>query len=117
MAAPSIAVGGGGDGAKKVPQDEESMVDEVGKIVDGTQQAGAGVDVGAGPGAGKGAGVGAGEGAGVGAGAGAGESGQADQGTVLRERRPDEKPNPKKRMWEEPPRPPQEEKGRVKDEL
>ena len=110
MAAPSIAVGGGGGGAKRGSGEDDSMVNRIGKMVDDSQEAG----VGAGASAGEGAGVGAG----VGAGDGAGTEGHADQGTVLRERRPDERPNPKKRMWEEPPPPGgQEEKERVRDEL
>ena len=106
MAAPSIAVGGGGGGAKRGAGEDDSMVNRVGNMVDDSQQAG----VGDGAGAGEGAGVGASEGAGV--------EGRADQGTVLRERRPDERPNPKKRMWEEPPPASgQEEKERIRDEL
>ena len=110
MAAPSIAVGSGGAGAKRASGEDDSMVNRIGKMVDDSQEAG----VGAGASAGEGAGVGAGVGAGQGAGAG----GSGNQGTVLRERRPDERPNPKKRMWEEPPPPDrQEEKERVRDEL
>ena len=110
MAAPSIAVGGGGGGAKRGSGEEDSMVNRIAKMVDDSHQAGVGAGAGAGEGAGVGAGVGAGEEAGAG--------GSGDQGTVLRERRPDERPNPKKRMWEEPP-PPSGQDGReqIRDEL
>ena len=93
MAAPSISVGAGGQGAKagestQARQGGESLMDKVGNIIDGGKQE-------------------------------QGESSQPDQteeGTVLRERRTDEPPNPKKRMFEEPP-PPQQEGERLRDEL
>lgn len=93
MAAPSIGVGAGGQGAKagestQAGQSGESLMDKVGNIIDGGKQE-------------------------------QGESSQPDQteeGTVLRERRTDEPPNPKKRMFEEPP-PPQQEGERLRDEL
>ena len=40
-----------------------------------------------------------------------------DQGTVLRERGPDEPPNPKKRMWEENVEAEKYEEQRRRDEL
>lgn len=90
MSAPSINVGGGGKGQAPphAPQDEgKSLSEEVGKMAGAVQKA---------------------EEAKV-------ESSQpAPQGTVLRERRSDELPNPKKRMWEEAPQP---EEARQRDEL
>lgn len=80
MAAPSIRVGGGGHGAKA---EHASMSDQVGQMAEESQQ-------------GNNA---------------PGDTqehrektgGEAEpKGTVLRERRADELPNPKKRMWEEP---------------
>ena len=91
MSAPSINVGGGGKGRPppESPQSEDKTLSEqVGEMVEASQKA---KDVKV-------------------------ESSQpaAAQGTVLRERRNDEAPNPKKRMWDEPP--PQEE-ARQRDEL
>lgn len=40
--------------------------------------------------------------------------GEIGEGTVLRERGEDEQPNPKKRVWEEPPA---QDGGKVRDEL
>jgi len=93
MAAPSIGVGAGGQGAKagasgQAGQSDDSLMDKVGKIIDGSEQE-------------------QGE---------SSQSGQMEEGTILRERRADEAPNPKKRMFEEPP-PPRQEGERVRDEL
>ena len=93
MSAPSIGVGGGGKSqpTPQAPQGEgRSMSEQVGKMVEATQKA---------------------EEAKV-------ESAQPEhQGTVLRERRSDEPPNPKKRMWEEPVQHQQQDEGRQRDEL
>ncbi len=91
MSAPSIDVGGGGKG-QSPPQasqgEGKSLSEEVGKMAEAIQQA---------------------EEAKV-------ESSQpAPQGTVLRERRSDEAPNSKKRMWEEPSQ--QQGEARQRDEL
>ena len=91
MSAPSINVGGGGKG-QAPPQasqgEGKSLSEEVGKMAEASQKA---------------------EEAKV-------ESSQpAPQGTVLRERRSDEPPNPKKRMWEEPAQ--RQEEARQRDEL
>ena len=97
MAAPSIGSGGRGN-AQPVPQasqgEGKSLSEEVGKVAEASQMA---------------------EKAKV-------ESAQpvepAPQGTVLRERRADELPNPKKRIWEEPqPQQQQQEGEKQRDEL
>jgi protein transport protein SEC20 len=93
MSAPSIGVGAGGHGAKsgtsgEAGKGDESLMDKVGKIIDGSEQQ-------------------QGE---------SSQSGQQEEGTVLRERRADEPSNPKKRMFEEPP-PPRQEGERLRDEL
>ena len=85
-----IRAGAGGAGAK---QASEGLVEEVGKMTDETvrqeqeQQQGEEEEQG---------------------------GGQGGEGTVLRERGEDEQPNPKKRVWEEPPA---QEGGKVRDEL
>jgi len=99
MAAPSFGVGAGGKGAKagalgqvgqveQVNQGDESLMDKVGKIIDGSEQE-------------------QGE---------PSQSDQHEKSTVLRERRVDEPSNPNKRMFEEPP-PPRQEGERLRDEL
>lgn len=94
MVAPSIAVGAGG---KKYgnEQKDDSLTEEVGRMVDekGDEDQGNGRDQNKDGVDGSGA-------------------GGADGETVLRERRADEKPNPKKRMFEELPA-----GGKVRDEL
>ena len=96
MAAPSIRVGGGGKGQPppQAPQGQDkSLSEEIGKMAEASQKA---------------------EEAKV-------ESSQPEipqpsqHGTVLRERRSDEQPNPKKRMWEEPTQ--QQDEARRRDEL
>ena len=95
MSAPSIAVGAGGHGAKAQPSAQSSnsetgsLSEKVGKMVEESRegQQGTGKD-----------------------------SKNAEQGTVLRERNDDERPNPKKRMWEEKSTP-QEQETRPRDEL
>ncbi|MCJ1478936.1 hypothetical protein MMC13_007620 [Lambiella insularis] len=92
MAAPSVGAGAGGKGAKSGPpaqndQAEASLSDQVGQMIEDSQEA-----------------------------AEPGHQGQAEQGTVLRERTADEPPNPKKRMFEEPLAPVEEEE-RARDEL
>lgn len=94
MSAPSIAVGGGGEGAKtqqnQVPQAvDRSMVEDIGRLAEESRQ-------GEGPNAQS-------------------PGAATQQGTRLRERSIDEPPNPKKRMWEENIDPPPEERPR--DEL
>ena len=92
MAAPSIHVGAGGKDVKTGPtsqagQGDESLLDKVGKMLDNSERE-------------------------------ADEQrkvGQTDEGTVLRERAADEPPNPKKRMFEEPPL--HHDGERVRDEL
>ena len=88
MSAPNIAAGGGGAGAKEKPQSpryttntETTISEEIGKIADSggylsaaSREENAANDVDA----------------------------VGQQSTILRERREDELPNPKKRMWEEP---------------
>lgn len=89
MSAPNIAAGGGGAGAKEQPLNpkntkntENAISEEIGKMAEnsghssaGSREESAANDVDA--------------------------VGQ-QQSTVLRGRREDELPNPKKRMWEEP---------------
>ena len=91
MSAPSMNVGGGGKGQPppQAPQVENKSLSEgVGKMAEASQNA---------------------EEAKV-------ENSQPEpQGTMLRERTSDEPPNPKKRMWEEPPQPLEE--ARQRDEL
>ena len=84
MAAPSIKVGSGGEGAKRAQEDQGSiregmMIDKIGKMIDNKQESDQTPEVEVPE-----------------------QLGQDDQGTVLRERRDDEQPNPKKRMFEEP---------------
>lgn len=89
MSAPNIAAGGGGAGAKEQPLNarntkntENAISEEIGKMAENSGELRAG----------------------------SGERRAANdvdavveqQSTVLRERREDELPNPKKRMWEEP---------------
>lgn len=87
MSAPNIAAGGGGAGAKEQPHSprytkntETTISEEIGKIADSgdlsaaSREENAANDVDA----------------------------VEQQSTILRERREDEQPNPKKRMWEEP---------------
>lgn len=75
MSAPSVGVGGGGKSQPPQGEDKNNLSEQVGKMAEASQKA---------------------EEAKV-------ESAQPEhQGTVLRERRSDEPPNPKKRMWEEP---------------
>lgn len=97
MSAPNIRVGAGGGGAKAAPpgqkaQGDGTLSDKIGQMVDDARQA-------------------------------LPEQGQAasqpeqeEQETVLRERRPDEPPNPKKRMFEGSPAE-REQEERVRDEL
>ena len=97
MAAPSIAVGGGGKGGNappgnQVPPGHGSVLDQIGKIIDD------------------------GQGEGKTASGGSEQASEANQGTVLRERSEDERPNPKKRMFEEP-TVGREQGERVRDEL
>ena len=92
MAAPSINVGAGGKDVRAAPsrqagQNDESLLDKVGKMLDNSEQEADEER----------------------------QSGQAEAGTVLRERTADEPPNPKKRMFEEPPL--RNEGERVRDEL
>lgn len=89
MSAPNIAAGGGGAGAKEQPLNprntkttENTISEEIGKMAEnsgdlsaGSREASATNDV---------------------------EAVGQQQSTILRERREDELPNPKKRMWEEP---------------
>ena len=86
MAAPSVRVGGGGQGAKAEEESGsggQSMLEQVGEMAEKTQQEGN-----------KGAEEKSQQ---------AGRRGAEEkQETVLRERGADERPNPKKRMWEEP---------------
>lgn len=97
MAAPSIAVGGGGKGGQapqgnQVPSGDGSVLDQIGKMIDESHEEGE-------------TGRGASE-----------QASEADRGTILRARNEDERPNPKKRMFEEP----SVERGqgdRVRDEL
>lgn len=96
MSAPNIAAGGGGAGAKKQPLNprntENTISEEIGKMAENSGELSAGSRD---------------------------ESAANDidavgqQGTVLKERRADELPNPKKRMWEEP----LPEKETIHDEL
>ena len=93
MVAPSIGVGAGGQGAKagasgQVEQGDESLMDKVGKIIDGSEQGQGQLS----------------------------QPDPTEEGTILRERRADEPLNPKKRMYEEPPLP-QQEGERARDEL
>lgn len=88
MSAPNVAAGGGGAGAKEQPLNarntrntENTISEEIGKMAEnsgvlsaGSRDESAANDVDA----------------------------VGQQSTVLRERREDELPNPKKRMWEEP---------------
>lgn len=82
MSAPTIAVGGGGAGAKdqpyKPPGSGGKLTEQVGKVVEeSTESEKQGEEI-------------------------VSETKQEEgQGTVLRERNRDELPNPKKRMWEE----------------
>ena len=96
MPAPSIGVGGGGKGgnlqqpAKENGSGGKSLSDEVGEMAEQSRE-----------------------------GKGHTEPPQdAGSGTVLRERRTEEPPNPKKRTWEEPSSPPaSEQQERIRDEL
>lgn len=88
MSAPNIAAGGGGAGAKEQPQSprytknkETTISEEIGKLAENSgdlsaasREEDAANDVDA----------------------------VGQQSNILRERREDELPNPKKRMWEEP---------------
>ena len=101
MSAPKIAAGGGGAGAKEQPLNprntkttENTISGEIEKMAENSGDLSAGSR---------------------------GESATNDveavgqqQSTILRERREDELPNPKKRMWEEPLR---KKKETVHDEL
>lgn len=89
MSAPNIAAGGGGAGAKEQPLNsrktkptENTISEEIGKMAEnsgdlsaGSREESATNDV---------------------------EAVGQQQSTILRERREDELPNPKKKMWEEP---------------
>lgn len=97
MAAPSIAVGGGGKGGQapqgnQVPRGDGGVLDQIGKMIDESQEedktAGGATD----------------------------QASEANRGTVLRERNEDERPNPKKRMFEEPDVG-RDQGSRVRDEL
>ena len=97
MAAPSIAVGGGGKGGQaphgnQVPLSDGGVLDQIGKMIDESQEEGK-----------------------TASGA-TDQASEANQGTVLRERNEDENPNPKKRMFEEP-SVGGDQGGRVRDEL
>ena len=73
MPAPSIRAGAGGEGAKKdVAYDSDNVSEQVGETIEKNQQSTKTA------------------------------IGEEEGGTVLRERAEDERPNPKKRMWEEP---------------
>jgi len=95
MAAPSIAVGAGGSGAKALQSEHQSentdrsLSEQVGQMTEQSQQQQQASSV---------------------------TSESASQGTVLRERSSDEPPNPKKRMWEEMP-PEATERAQSRDEL
>ena len=91
MTAPTIGSGGRGNGQVAPQNEDRSFSEEVGKMAEASQKAEE-VKVESAP---------------------SGEP--APQGTVLRERRSDEVPNPKKRMWEEPVQQP--EGARQRDEL
>ena len=102
MAAPSIRVGGGGEGAKAVnaggeeaPSQSEGsrMSEQVGKMAEESRRENLGETRDSSDQAGQ-------------------------QGTILQERSEDDgPPNPKKRMWEEKNEPPQSEGARLRDEL
>ena len=95
MAAPYIKVGGGGEGAKRDQEEQDTpkegtLIDKIGKMIDNSQESGQ-MPV---------------------EGEASQQHGQDNQGTILRERREDEQPNPKKRMFEDPPA-----GDRIRDEL
>lgn len=100
MSAPRIAVGGGGAGAKDQQHSTppsgsgfQTKTDEVGQMAEesreSSEQIGKATDE---------------------------KVREPQQGTVLRERRSDEPPNPKKRMWQGDPNPPAQGDA-VRDEL
>ena len=98
--APSIAAGAGGRGAKMQQpghppkMQDKSLSDQVGKMAEESQKA----EKDPGNEEEKAAGA-----------------EMEQQGTILRDRRPDEQPNPKKRMWEEPID--RQSQGKPRDEL
>ena len=120
MPSPTVAVGGGGFGAKQTGPasslvgGEGRLSDRVGEMAEGSRrevmEGGDGDGVGVVEEGGEGDGKGKEEGGETEerekgkkeGGEGDKERGGGGQETALRERRDDEKPNPKKRMWEEP---------------
>lgn len=98
MAQPSIAVGGGGAGAKMAQPGQattrsvgdHSISDQVGKMAEESRRQGEPDDVSSQP---------------------------SEQGTVLRERTEDEPSNRKKRMWEEIVEAPKQGEQQKRDEL
>lgn len=97
MSAPNIAAGGGGAGAKEQPlispentkTTENTISEEIGKIAENSG------DLSAGSPSAEESSINDVE-------AVVGQQQQQPSTTILRERREDELPNPKKRMWEEP---------------
>lgn len=91
MSAPSIQVGGGGKGqppSQSPPDLQKTMSETVGETAEKTSEVTA---------------------------SSSSVIDQNHQGTTLREREPDERPNPKKRMWEE--RPAAKQEDHLRDEL
>ena len=96
MAAPYIRVGSGGEGAKRAQEEQDTpkegrLMDQIGKMIDNSQESSSQMPA---------------------EGEASQQQVQDDQGTILRERREDEQPNPKKRMFEDPPA-----GDRIRDEL
>ena len=98
MPAPSVRVGAGGAGAKQDPNSNQEgasstpLSDRVGQMAEDSRQQQRRSAQGSRAGSKD-------------EGREGGNAGSEQRGTVLRERREDEAPNPKKRMWEEAPNP------------